>query len=109
MMPIPLETSAPHADDIPCIFLVIPFEPKMNSKAGFDAVVNSAICKKEGDLLKAYKAALAEPIIKKLHRLLAGIDHQSHHKSLAIMVSPLVEKVYFFDYITVEWSRFHAA
>ena len=81
----------------------------MNSEVGFDSVVNTALCKKEEDLLQAYHADRAKPIIQKLHRLLATIDHQSHHKSMAIMVSPLLEKVYFFDYVSVEWSRFHAA
>jgi hypothetical protein len=36
------------------------------------------------------------PVMKKLRHLIAGIHCQPNNQSIAILVSPLTEKVYFF-------------
>ncbi|HVZ96654.1 MAG TPA: hypothetical protein VG847_07250 [Chitinophagaceae bacterium] len=94
------------SEDVPCIFVMIPYEPCMKSKSSFDAVVNKAISKAEKELSQTYKGDNTKLVIDKLHRLLQSIDHETHHKSMSILVSPLTEKVFYFDYEPVEWSRY---
>ncbi len=93
-------------EDLPCIFVLIPYKPCMKTRAGFDTVVNAAVSKAEKELMQTYTGERVEPVINKLHRLLQTIDHETHSKSMSIMVSPLTEKVFYFDYEPVEWNRY---
>jgi len=87
-------------EDVPFVSIIIPFELKMKSKAGFDCVVNAAVAKSEKELLINYPKEMTTPVIEKLHRAL-NLDYTSHHdKSIGIFISPLVEKVYYFNYDT---------
>ncbi|MDQ6902412.1 MAG: hypothetical protein M3139_05295 [Bacteroidota bacterium] len=56
------------------------------------------MCKAEKELIQNYPAGKAEPVAKKLHRVIQDMIYKPGHKSIAIMVSPLVEKIYYFDY-----------
>ena len=83
-------------DDLPCISLIIPFEQKMNSKTGFRYLVNEAAVKIEKEIIKNYPADKAMPVVQKFHRLLQGLDHTTHNQSIAVFVSPLIAKVYYY-------------
>ena len=94
------------ADDLPFISIIIPFELKMNTKTGFDDIVNKAVAKTERELIKSYPEDTAMPIVKKLHRVLMGLDHKAHNKSIALFISPLLEKVYYFTNTPVEMNNY---
>jgi hypothetical protein len=96
-------------EDLPYIFLMIPFVPKMNTKKGFEVIVNNAAGKMENELLKKYPEDKVNPVINKLHRVIHGIDHGTHNKSFAIIVSPLVEKIYYFNNTQVKWDSYKIA
>ena len=96
-------------EDLPYAFLMIPFEPKMNTKEGFEIIVNNAADKMENELLKKYPEDKVIPVINKLHRVIHDIDHGTHKKSIAIIVSPLVEKIYYFNNTPVEWHNYNIA
>ncbi|HEV8084111.1 MAG TPA: hypothetical protein VGP55_12965 [Chitinophagaceae bacterium] len=84
-------------DDLPCIFILIPFESGFNKKSHFDTILNTAVGKAEKKLMQNYPANQLEPVAKKLHRVIQKMAYKSNNKSIAIMVSPLVEKVYYFN------------
>ncbi len=96
-------------EDEPYIFLLIPFEPKMKTRTGFDDVLNAAASKTEKDLLQKYPADHVKPVIEKLYKTIREMDHEAHNKSIVIIVSPLVAKVHYFNYIPVEWDRYKIA
>ena len=54
----------------PCISLILPFEPKMGSKALLQQRLQRSLKTVEKELLKAYPPFTAEVIIKKLNTLL---------------------------------------
>jgi len=94
-------------EDLPYVFLLIPFDPKMNSKTGFENVVNAAATKNENELMRKYPEEKVRPVILKLHRIIKSLDQNTHKKSIAIIVSPLIEKVYYFDYTSpLQWNSF---
>ena len=82
---------------LPRISLVIPFELKMNKKPELDAILTSAANKVEKELKKNYREEKVMPVIEKLRRLIKDI-HDPHNKSIGIFVSPLMERVYYFNY-----------
>ena len=93
-------------EDLPYIFLLIPFEAKMNTKIGFESVVNAAADKTEKELMKKHPGDKVMPVIEKLHRIIQELDYNVHKKSIAITVSPLIEKVYYFDYTApLQWNN----
>jgi hypothetical protein len=93
------ESSIP--EDLPFISIIIPFEPKMNIKSGFDTIINDAAAKTEKELLKSYPESKATPVIEKMRHALLNLDIQKHKRqSIGIFVSPLLEKVYYFNYHT---------
>lgn len=78
------------------VSLVLPFELKMNQeKSLFDLLTLSAD-KIEKELRVNYSDERTTPVMKKLRRLIAGIRCRPNNQSIAIFVSPLTEKVYFF-------------
>lgn len=96
-------------DDVPFIFLLIPFESRMDKKADFEIILNTAARKAEKELMQNYPASQLEPVAKKLHRVIEKMVYKSNNKSIAIMVSPLVEKVYYFDYTPESLNHYKTA
>ena len=88
-------------EDLPFISIIIPFEPKMNFKSGFDTIISEVVSKTEKEVLKSYPEREAIPVIQKMRQLLDNLDTNKHKKqSIGIFVSPLLEKVYYFNYQT---------
>lgn len=96
-------------DDVPFLFLLVPFEMGFNKKAELKIILNRAACKAEKELMQNYPASQVEPIAKKLHRVINEMEYKSNNKSIAIMVSVLVEKVYYFNYSPDLLNRYKAA
>ena len=100
------ETGLP--EDLPFISIIIPIQPKMNIKSGFDAIINEAAAKTEKELMKIYPESKVAPVIKKMHQVLHNLDLKKHkNQSIGIFVSPLLEKVYYFNYHTPPEDSMH--
>jgi hypothetical protein len=94
------------ANDLPYISLILPFEPKMNTIRGLDIILNTARVKIEKEVRNSYPEAKALPVLKKFNQMLMALDHTIHNKSIAIFASPLVEKVYYFNYSTKKMDNY---
>ncbi len=90
---------APHY--LPCVSLLMPFEPKMGLRKELSHKLKLAHDRIEKELEKNYPEDMVKLIIQKLAHLLSGINYFTHKKSLAIFISPLIEKIYYLD-IAVE-------
>jgi hypothetical protein len=86
---------------LPCISIIMPFEPKMGQRATIDSRLENAVAKMKKEMLASYPLEQAFPVLQKLQAFLDKLNYNTHKKSIAIFVSPLVEKVYYLD-ITVE-------
>ena len=88
-------------EDLPFISIIIPFEPKMNNPAGFDSVIMEAAAKSEKELMQNYPESEAAPVIQKMYDVLNNLDPKKHKsQSIGIFISPLMDKVYYFNYQT---------
>ncbi len=88
-----LETPKYH----PCVSLIMPFEPKMGLKRELDYKLKTSVAKVERELYMTYPPEKTSPLLKKLDNVLNNLNYYTHKKSIAIFVSPLIEKVYYLD------------
>ena len=95
-------------ENFPRISIVIPFESKMNTKAGMKRILSAATAIEEKELMKNYSEDQATLVIKKLHILLANLKGNTHNKSIAIFVSPLAAKVFYFNHSARVMSNYRA-
>lgn len=82
---------------LPCISLIMPFEPKLGLKKELDYKLKTACDKIEKEITGNYPEEKAGPVISKLKKVLAGLNYYTHKKSIAIFVSPVIDKVYYLD------------
>ena len=82
---------------MPCISLIMPFEPKMGLKRELDHRLKTALNKIEKDIYNVYPPDKASPLLKKLQNTISELNYYTHKKSIAIFISPIVEKVYYLD------------
>lgn len=85
------------AEALPSVSMVLPFEPKMTAKTEWEPVLKAALRKAEKELLTLYSSDRAMPLITKLQALLNNLNTATHKKSIAVFVSPVVEKVMYMD------------
>jgi hypothetical protein len=85
------------AKHLPCVSLIMPFEPKMALKSDLDHKLKLAFQKVRKQLNANYSDEQAGPVLTKLQMLIHTLDYSTYKKSIGIFVSPLVEKVYYLD------------
>jgi hypothetical protein len=82
---------------LPAISIIQPFEPMMSLKSELEYRLKRAVEKVETELMANYPVHTAVPVIVKLQNLIRQLNYNTHKKSIAIFVSPLIEKVYYLD------------
>jgi hypothetical protein len=82
---------------LPAVSIVLPFEPMMSLKSELEYKLKRALEKIETELMANYPVEKAMPVLLKLQHLIYNLNYNTHKKSIAIFVSPLVEKVYYLD------------
>lgn len=82
---------------LPSVSIIIPFEPKAALKTNLAYQLKLILGKIETALLSNYPAEKAQPVINKLHQLIAELNYDTYKKSIAIYVSPLMQKVFYLD------------
>jgi hypothetical protein len=93
-------------ENLPCISIIIPFESRMNTKTGMNFMLSAAATKEESDLIKNYPEYQARPLINKLRSLIKKMKYNTHDKSIAIFVSSLAAKVYYFNHSDREMNNY---
>ena len=85
----------------PVISIVLPFDAKMILKSRLIKLLDATTGKVEEELLEKYPGDIALVMIEKLRTVMAGLNFNTHKKSIAIYLSPVFEKTFYLD-ITVE-------
>ena len=88
--------------NIPCISLLLPFEPTMNLKVGLVDKLKKATDKIAKKLFADYPEDEAVSVLEKLRHVIRELNYNTHKKSIAIFVSSLFEKVYYLDLPLIE-------
>ena len=82
---------------LPCVSVIMPFDPKMGQKAVIENRLKSAMNKVRNELQVSYPYEKAAPVFQKLDSLIQNLNYGTHKKSIAVFVSPLVAKVYYLN------------
>jgi hypothetical protein len=98
-----LLTSIPEREAItavqylPTVSIIIPFTPVITLKKDLEYCLKNVMGKVEAMLITHYPAEKAMPVIIKLKNLIGNLNYNTHKKSIAIFVSPVLEKVYYLE------------
>jgi len=82
---------------LPAVSIILPFEPVMSLKTELEYKLKIAVQKVESGLMKDYTMDKALPVILKLKNFVGNINFNTHKKSIAIFVSPIIEKIFYLD------------
>lgn len=82
---------------LPSISIILPFEPKLHRQTDLEYRLKLAIGKVESELLANYPTDKAMPVLTRLSQLTHKLDFRSTKKSIAIYVSPLMQKLLYLD------------
>jgi len=82
---------------LPSVVIVLPFEPKMRTKAELEPVLAAALSKAEKDLMLKYPSGVAMPVIRRVQAIFRNLNYATHKRSIAIFASAETEKVLYLD------------
>lgn len=82
---------------LPAVSIILPLPPVMARKEDLKHSIMLIMQKIEQDLLIHYPAEKAVPVLVKLKNVIRNLNYRTHRKSIAICISPVVEKVYYLN------------
>jgi hypothetical protein len=91
------ELSVVGRTEKPCVSIILPFEPKMSLKTEIEYKLKYSLARVEKELLNKYSKDIAIEVIQKLQKVIINLNYNTHKKSIALFVSPLMEKVFYLD------------
>ena len=80
---------------VPAVSIIMPFTPVITLKRNLEYYLKNVMSKVEALLTTHYTAEKAIPVIIKLKSLLSNLNYNTTQKSIAVFVSPVVEKIYY--------------
>ena len=82
---------------LPRITLIIPYSTRSKSQSELNNWLTFEVDQIEKDLLKNYSEEKTTPIIKRLRHLIETVSPATDGKNIGILLSPCIEKVYYFN------------
>lgn len=90
------------ADYYPSVSILLPFEPKMAARQELQQHLRSVAARVKQQLTADWPEETVDTVMKKLNTLVSGLDYNSYRRSLAIFVSPVMEKVIYLSVTVTE-------
>lgn len=84
-------------EPLPSAAIVLPFELKMTPRGIWEPTLKPTLRKVEKELMAKCSSDRAMPLITKLQSLFNNLNTATHKRSIAVFVSPIVEKVMYMD------------
>jgi len=82
----------------PAVTVILPFNPKMDSKRALSNSLSMAVRKVEHDLYENFPDEISALVMQKLESVFSNLDFRTHTISVAIYLSPVFEKVLYLDF-----------
>lgn len=82
---------------LPAVSIILPFQPVITPKSQLAHKLKLIMGIIEQRLVTLYPVEKAVPVIMKLKNLIRNLNYSTPKKSIAIFVSPVVEKVYYLE------------
>ncbi len=90
--------AADISQESPAITIVLPFEPKMTPKSQLQRRLKEIVGEVREALQREYTGEQTRTIVQKLNGVLDNLDFVTYKKSLAILLSPGFERIYYLDF-----------
>jgi len=97
LITVPQEFPA-HPESLPAVMITLPFNPKMTDKRMIEQSLNQLFERARADMDGHYQKNHVAKVFQRLSRIAKHLEYSTHKISLAILVSPEFEKVYYFDF-----------
>ncbi|MDE3183974.1 MAG: hypothetical protein KGM16_11200 [Bacteroidota bacterium] len=82
---------------IPRISLILPYEMKMKKKEALLKLLENRADMVEKELLAKFPAEKVALVLKKFRKIIKTVNCPVKEKNIAIFISPVAEKVYYFS------------
>jgi hypothetical protein len=82
----------------PAVSIILPFNPKMDSKRALNNSLRMAAHKVVNDLYKNFRRDISTLVVQKLESLFSTLNFSTNRVSIAIYVSPVFEKVLYLNF-----------
>lgn len=82
---------------LPSISIIMPFQTKTSLKKEVHHNLKIAADNAERELRKKYPADKVKNILYKLRSIISDLDYNTRKRSIAIFLSPILEKIYYLD------------
>lgn len=86
----------------PCVSVIMPFDPKIVSITEIMHSLKIASDKIRHELFEKYEKKIADGVLARLAEVIAHLEYTTHTKSIAIYVSPAIQKVYYLGITVTE-------
>jgi hypothetical protein len=83
---------------VPEISMILPFQPLLFAKSLLEQQIRDALAKVEAQLMSAYTMQQAMPVFMKLQKVISTLNFYTHKKSVALFISPVIEKVFYMGF-----------
>ncbi|HSB93205.1 MAG TPA: hypothetical protein VLC28_08815 [Flavitalea sp.] len=91
-----------HSPAMPTVVITLPFNPKMMDSRLIRHSCNLLIEKANAAMEGRYSKSYASAIFQKLTRIAQELEYSTHKISVAILASPMFEKIYYLDFPVTE-------
>jgi hypothetical protein len=101
LTPLPQELPE-HSEAIPSVMITLPFNPKMMDKRSIEHSCNLLIEKAKEAMESRYEKSQVSKVFQKLTHIAKHLEYGTHKISIAILVSPDFERIYYLDFPVTE-------
>jgi len=88
---------AKENQSMPRISLILPYELKMKKKEALFNLLAARADMVEKELLAEFPAGKVALVVKKFRKIIKTVNCPAKEKNIAIFISPVAEKVYYFS------------
>ena len=93
----PIDKAAGPVPYLPVVSMILPFEPKMVSKAEIVDQLKTALEVVHRHVAKSHQNEMTALVMQKLRKVVRNLNFMTYTRSVAIFISPLLEKVLYLD------------
>lgn len=94
---IPAANTARPMASLPCVSVILPFEPKMSAKKDLEYRLQRVMDKAGNEMAKSYSEMQYQPVIDRLKLMIKRLDYTTYMQSIVLFASPAEEKMYYLN------------
>ena len=89
---MPAANTARPMASLPCVSVILPFEPKMSANKDLEYRLQSVMDKAGNEMAKNYPVGQYQPVIDRLKLMIKRLDYTTYKQSIVLFASPAGKK-----------------